>query len=80
MALNDYLEKYKPPKIKRGYFYGTEKRESEWEQVLKALENGYQDTTAIVEWLIVECGWNGVTPKTITNRVNEQKRRIRQSK
>ena len=80
MALNEYLENYKPPRIKRGYFYGTEKRESEWEQVCKALEEGYQDTTALVTWLVSECGWDGITPKSITNRINEQKRRIQQSK
>ena len=38
MALNEYLENYKPPRMKRGYFYGTEKRESEWEEVCKALK------------------------------------------
>ena len=79
MALNEYLENYKPPRIKRGYFYGTEKREAEWEQVLKALEEGYKDTTALVNWLVDECGWDGVTPKSITNRINEQKKRIQKS-
>ena len=56
MALKEYLENYKPPQMKRGYFYGTEKREAEWEQVLQALEEGYKDTTALVNWLVDECG------------------------
>ena len=77
MALKEYLENYKPPQVKRGYFYGTEKREAEWEQVLKALEEGYKDTTALVNWLVNECGWDGITPKSITNRINEQKKHIK---
>jgi len=77
MALKEYLENYKSPQVKRGYFYGTEKRETEWEQVLKALEEGYKDTTALVNWLVNECGWDGITPKSITNRINEQKKHIK---
>jgi len=79
MTLNKFLENYKPPRVKRGYIYGTEKRQMEWEQVLSALEKGNQDTTAIVDWLVGECGWDGITPKSITNRINEQKKRIQKS-
>jgi len=79
MALKNYLKTYKRPPIKRGYIYGTEKRQMEWEQVLSALEKGYQDTTALVDWLVGECGWDGITPKTISNRINEQKKRIQKS-
>jgi hypothetical protein len=80
MTLKDYLETYERKPQKRGYFYSTEKRESEWEEVLSALNNGYNDTQALVDWLIDECGWTGVTAKTISNRINEQKQRIRKSK
>jgi len=79
MTLKDYLETYERKPQKRGYFYSTEKREAEWEQVLQALEEGYKDTTALVNWLVDECGWDGVTPKSITNRINEQKKRIQKS-
>ena len=50
MALNEYLENYKPPKssvvismVQRSVkFMGTS---------LQALEEGYKDTTALVNWL-----------------------------
>lgn len=80
MALKEYLDNYKRKPLKRGYFYGTELRASQWEEVLTALENGFQDTTALVDWLVDECEWDGVVPKSIRNRINEEKQRIRKSK
>lgn len=80
MTLKEYLDNYKRKPLNRGYFYGTELRTSQWEEVLSALENGYTDTTALVDWLVDECGWDGVSPKSIRNRINEHKERIRKSK
>ena len=45
----------------------------QWEEVLSALHKGYLDTTPLVDYLIDECGWTGVAPKTIRNRINEEK-------
>ncbi len=80
MTLNDYLEKYERHPQKYGYFYATEQRASQWEEVLSALHKGYLDTTPLVDYLIDECGWTGVAPKTIRNRINEEKNRIRKAK
>ena len=80
MTLNDQLEKYERHPQKYGYFYATEQRASQWEEVLSALHKGYLDTTPLVDYLIDECGWTGVAPKTIRNRINEEKNRIRKAK
>ena len=80
MTLNDYLEKYERPQQKYGYFYATEQRTEQWEEVLSALHKGYLDTTPLVDYLIDECGWTGIAPKTIRNRINEEKIRIRKAK
>lgn len=80
MTLNDYLEKYERPHQKYGYFYSTELRATQWEEVLTALNKGYLETTPLVDYLIDECGWTGIAPKTIRNRINEEKKRIRKAK
>jgi hypothetical protein len=80
MTLNDYLESYTREPLQKGYFYGTEKRTEQWEEVLSALHKGYLETTPLVDYLIDECGWTGVAPKTIRNRINEEKNRIRKAK
>ena len=56
MTLNDYLEKYERHPQKYGYFYATEQRTEQWEEVLSALHKGYLDTTPLVDYLIDECG------------------------
>jgi len=80
MTLNNYLESYTREQIKKGYFYATEQRTEQWEEVISDLNKGYLDTTPLVDYLIDECGWTGVAPKTIRNRINEEKNRIRKAK
>lgn len=80
MTLNDYLEQYERQPQRYGYFYATEQRTEQWEEVLSALHKGYLDTTPLVDYLIDECGWTGIAPKTIRNRINEEKIRIRKAK
>lgn len=80
MTLKNYLDNYERPQQKYGYFYSTELRASQWEEVLNALQEGYLETTPLVDYLIDECGWTGITPKTIRNRINEEKNRIRKAK
>ena len=36
MTLNDYLDQYERHPQKYGYFYATEQRASQWEEVLSA--------------------------------------------
>ena len=80
MTLDDYLEQYERQPQRYGYFYATEQRTEQWEEVLSALHKGYLDTTPLVDYLIDECGWTGIAPKTIRNRINEEKNRIRKAK
>jgi|AACY02.4.fsa_nt_gi hypothetical protein len=80
MTLDDYLEQYERQPQRYGYFYATEQRTEQWEEVLSALHKGYLDTTPLVDYLIDECGWTGIAPKTIRNRINEEKIRIRKAK
>jgi hypothetical protein len=80
MTLDDYLEQYEKQPQRYGYFYATEQRTEQWEEVLSALHKGYLDTTPLVDYLIDECGWTGIAPKTIRNRINEEKIRIRKAK
>lgn len=80
MTLDDYLEQYERQPQRYGYFYATEQRTEQWEEVLSALHKGYLDTTPLVDYLVDECGWTGIAPKTIRNRINEEKIRIRKAK
>jgi len=80
MTLDDYLEQYERQPQRYGYFYATEQRTEQWEEVLSALHKGYLDTTPLVDYLIDECGWTGIAPKTIRNRINVEKIRIRKAK